>query len=389
VRTCSVFFYYGANLVAALLSFANPVMAETGGSKPDTTLADFTALTTAIEALRTQPADTVAENGGQMEATLLVSRAIAAAGFEVARRISSANNQKFIILGNNDTISTDIYVSFLAEYQGVCFGLTQTIDCGEKPATTVTVTDSNLAFVTPIPVIATLLPFLSSLLRSETEISSISSGILDDRLLTYAVAQALQGQGSVLTPSLITGYDATNPIYKMVAKLVETRNGIKMPDESEKAGIAAADVFLKGLFAADKEGKIKLLDVVRAELIASALGGGEDRGWLSKFYDNIENQDSTSDKALNDALPLRASWPLKIVRVHIEKSGGTMLKRKNLMVSLGATAIAVTGGVIVSYVVDDRSGKSSKVGYFVCQTGLMNLRTVHNLTAAYNSVCAQ
>jgi hypothetical protein len=66
-----------------------------------------------------------------------------------------------------------------------------------------------------------------------------------------------------------------------------------------------------------------------------------------------------------------------------------MLKRKNLMVSLGATAIAVTGGVIVSYVVDDRSGKSSKVGYFVCQTGLMNLRTVHNLTAAYNSVCAQ
>jgi len=77
----------------------------------------------------------------------------------------------------------------------------------------------------------------------------------------------------------------------------------------------------------------------------------------------------------------------KVLRVHLDSQGGSLLTRRNLWTALGAKAIAVSGGVVASFTLDNPStGAIEKAGVFICGTTLTDFRKVQKL-AALEAVC--
>lgn len=68
----------------------------------------------------------------------------------------------------------------------------------------------------------------------------------------------------------------------------------------------------------------------------------------------------------------------RILRVHTEKAGGSILKRSNIFTMLGAPAIGITGGAVISWRLSNpESGKSLGGGILVCRTKLTNMNAIH------------
>lgn len=304
---------------------------------------EIKALTDTFEGLRDKSADSVASGGGEMESAILSAYAIKAAAEEIVKDAkivvdAKAEGKPYLIVGQGDAIASDVYAAYQAEYQAICTKLSGSANC--IPALPGKGGGNIVALA------GAILPLLSSLTRSETEISKLPDGLMSDTLLAYAVAKKIGVTATVLVPpSLVKIADGDATINEL--ETLRTRNkasrSLKKPSKDQKAAVAAADAFLTALFTADSNGKVKLIDVIRTRQIADA----------------------------------RASKTL--MRVHIEKSGGSLLKRKNLLVAFGAPSVAVTGGLIASYVIDAGNGTASGQGMVVCTTKLANLRTVHKL----------
>lgn len=315
---------------------------------------ELKALTETVEGLRSKPSDTVGTNGGDMEAAILSAFAIRAAAKAISEDI--IGNGPIVVVGYEDAIAADIYAIYQAEYGQICQQLTGNPKC-DKPEVKPSGNRPPKEGGALLPVLGALLPFVSSLLRSETEISKLDGGLNDDRLLAYAVAKKYGTTAVVLVPPSLTSIAPNDPTVTELQKLKTAHDEVqkalpkKNPDAKKVAAVAAADTLQKALLTADDKGSVKLITVIRARLVASA-------------------RDNRT-----------------LVRVNIEKSGGTLLKRKSLFVALGAPAVAVTGGLIATYVIDSGNGYSKGQGMVACQTRLANLRTVHRLKETSTPEC--
>ena len=137
-------------------------------SKTDKLLTQVTALTTAIEGLRSKGGDTVATGGGQLEGALLSSFAIKAAANKI--RLDNPKGD-FLVASSSDAVSTDRWLLFDAQYKGICFRLTGDAKCGSP--TEISLENEGTGGTGPVAAVAALLPFLSSLFRSDTEVSAL------------------------------------------------------------------------------------------------------------------------------------------------------------------------------------------------------------------------
>lgn len=310
-------------------------------SSSEKLIKDLEALTEAIEDTRTKETDTIAGEGGQMEAAILSASAIQKAGTEIAEAIDLKSP---IIVGLNDTLSIDDYLAFEAELYGVQTLLNAVP--GGPPPRVPGVTEGGGAAA---PVLAALIPFFSSLLRSETEISDMAGSLTDDRILALAVGQALQGHGKPTIPSamIVTKIDPSNPIIQELKALQDLRNEVAARPKSDArdAALKRYEDFIAAITKSDDEGHVKLASILKAQKLAAALQAPNAR----------------------------------VLRVHIEKAGGTVLKRKNLAVTLGASGIGITGGLIATYSeTTPDSGVMDKSGVVVCQTALKSMKQVHS-----------
>lgn len=301
-------------------------------------IADLSALTETIETLREKPSDTIATNGGDMEAAILSAGAIGKAGASIAGQTQA--NAAYVVLGQDDTLSLDSYLAFEGEVYGIEAQLNAAL--GIAPSR-----EPDESGGTGFVAAATgALSLLSSLLRSETEISSLSGGLDDDRLLALAVAGRLGGRGIVPSAVIVSGFKPGNAVYDKLDALAKLRSDLASNDEESDAKTAALahyDEFISALTKADDKGALLLVSVLQGQVMASAL----------------------QNKA-------------KVIRVHIDKSGGTLLKRKNLAVALGASAIGVSGGLVASYSISDPgTGTVNVSGLVVCRTGVMPFKKVH------------
>lgn len=78
-----------------------------------------------------------------------------------------------------------------------------------------------------------------------------------------------------------------------------------------------------------------------------------------------------------------------VLRVRVDRAGGTMITAKNLWTALGAPAIRLSGGVIASYSLSNRrSGRILLGGTVICRTGLTGLRSAIALRHS-DIVCAE
>ena len=343
-------------------------------SKTDKLLTQVTALTTAIEGVRSKGGDTVTTGGGQLEGALLSSFAIKAA----ANKIRTDNPKgDFLVASSSDAISTDRWLLFDAQYKGICFRLTGDTKCGNP--TEISLENEGTGGAGPVAAVAALLPFLSSLFRSDTEVSALGGELSDSRLLARAIADdstiaaQINSDGKtsldsskfrLLAPKRLSNIAGSEP-YTMLEKLIATRTTVakanaatkkKKPDEAVAASVKVADEFIASVLTADTAGHVPLLDIIRGNEMQAQLGESD------------------------------------LLTVSIEKAGGTMLKRKGIDVALGAPSVRASGGVIVSYTVEAAAGREGaaknvdagkiiKTGFLACTTRLTELKRIHRLKA--------
>jgi hypothetical protein len=76
---------------------------------------------------------------------------------------------------------------------------------------------------------------------------------------------------------------------------------------------------------------------------------------------------------------------LHVIRVFMEKAGGSLVVKKNLWTALGAAPAAISGGLIASYALTNpRSGELLASGAAICRTDVVNLKSVHKKVAPAN-----
>lgn len=323
-------------------------------SKSEKLLEQVTALTTAIEGVRSKAGDTVAEKGGELEGALLSSFAIKAA----AAKIRSQNTgTAYLVASSSDAVSTDRWLLFDAQLQGICFRLTGNLTCSEDTA--IQFTNTGRVGGGPLAAVAAFLPFLSSVFRSETEVSALGGALKDSKLLARAIAADTPDTSAskpnafrLLAPTRLDGIDKKQP-YLNLQKLIAARTRIAKanssprrakPDEAVAASIKAADELIAATLTADAAGNVPFLDIIRGYDMQAKLGAAQ------------------------------------LLTVTIDYAGGTMLKRKGIDVALGAPSVRASGGVIVSYTVES-GGEIIKSGFVACTTRLTELKRVHQLKA--------
>ena len=324
-------------------------------SKSEKLVTQMGALSTAIEGLREKGADTVKEHGGELEGALLSSFAIKAAAAQIRKENTGTG---YLVASPSDAIASDRWLMFDAQIRGLCIRLTENDTCsvvaavaGRRP-----LVDRDEAGALPLlSAITTILPILSSVLRSETEVSALGGELSDSKLLARAVAQDSTATSSftLLAPPRLTDIARSEP-YLALQRLIAARNKIaaanaKPKNEAVAASIKTADEFVALNLTADAAGNVPLLDVIRAKAMLAKLG----------------------------------KRPLLIVS--IEKAGGTLLTRKGIDVALGAPSVRASGGVIISYTVASSDpanfGEISKTGFLACTTRLTELKRIHKLKA--------
>jgi len=80
---------------------------------------------------------------------------------------------------------------------------------------------------------------------------------------------------------------------------------------------------------------------------------------------------------IGQALRLQQIGTRDILRVKLVRSGGSFLNSKNLWTTFGLDPVKVSGGVIVTYALQEKaSGKIKSAGSFACQTTLTSMRKI-------------
>ena len=184
------------------------------------------------------------------------------------------------------------------------------------------------------------------LFASETTVQGMT-GLGDEGLLINSLARAAPAryvlQGAILTPEL----PVTHPIVQRIAGLdgcaFRARQAKANPsNDAQKATLDAVlerwQIFRGGLFSAGEGGDVPIVSIYREALLRDA---------ASRF----------------------------ILHLQVERSGGTLLTSKNLWTALGAPAITLSGGTIVSYrLFERRTGRLATGGTIICRTPTIGLR---------------
>jgi hypothetical protein len=101
------------------------------------------------------------------------------------------------------------------------------------------------------------------------------------------------------------------------------------------------------------------------------------------FQDRVTSP--TTDGSVRLASALRQSYLMRaannlVLRVRVNRAGGTMITVKNLWTAIGLPAIRLSGGAIASYTLTERtSGLVRMSGTVVCRTELTGLRSAMRL----------
>lgn len=203
-----------------------------------------------------------------------------------------------------------------------------------------TVTASSVG-VTAI--IGAILP----LLRTDTKISGFVIDTAEGALIN---AIAGYGDGRYVVPSELVLPDQQGETLVQFGKLLEKREALR-PCATQ--------------FAA-KSPELALLEAVATRVDAYAEG-------------LVQRKDSKPGRLeaamLSDALS-KGQWD--VLRVKVEQAGGSIFKRSNLFTALGAPAIGITGGLVVSWRLSTPStGAVTKAGLLVCRTKLTNFNAIH------------
>ena len=295
----------------------------------------------------------VETGGGALESEFLVSEALASAARLIADDVTklSPSEGSVLIVEGAENQGTASLVAFQVESFGLKMASARALRrsndlCQEQP---VGITSGAFGA-------GALFSALSDMLKSDVKVSGNETKLTAAQLVRAIIAKEPKLFRTGFFDS--AGVNENNAVVKELDCLSRYRDEIANTlaefdtDEEKKANAAQISRLTAQLAANDA-----LLDrLVKFEK--------DSPPQLASLYADAENFD-------------KAAY---VLRVWVDKGGGTTITRKNLWTTLGARSIGMTGGAVVSYLLIDKSdGSVRKAGFLKCSTELVSLRRAHQL----------
>lgn len=283
-----------------------------------------------------------------IEATLLASTAVDAAAAKIADHVNQRRGtQHVLVIGGAESI----------DFGQVAMIQTEMSAIQRQLLLAMTAPPSNGKMTgLVLPPVAAIIPALAGMMRSDTEYSAVDV-TLDARILPSAVAAKL-------------GENVT-----LFSAKVGANSESKLLSDFDKLGTLAGNAqILHDVIAGNKDATDQEKGMVPR--LAAAL----------KRYDAFFNRVTTgTDKGVPLAGAARLAQMIEtkplILRVNIEKVGGTTVKRTNLLTFFGADGLSISGGLVASYqLTEPESGRVEATGVVICRTALTKLKSVQDST---------
>lgn len=206
------------------------------------------------------------------------------------------------------------------------------------------------------PAVIAAISAAAGLLRSNTTVTPVDLQALSHRALATAVAGRLGADailpsaaiGSIPEPQASALLRKLNELFDRRLRVQQARDAIVLRDPTKPtqrhkdltAALARFDTFAARVTTPDSNGAVPIVQAVRLE---SILGQGS-----------------------------------RILRVHLDRVGGSLINRTNLLTTLGiADPVRVSGGLVASYTLTDpANGSVVKAGMITCRTTTARLRSV-------------
>ncbi|MBD8552000.1 hypothetical protein [Sphingomonas sp. CFBP 8764] len=314
----------------------------------DTQNARFKAQVDALGLHKTEGKTTLAADAGKMETWMLAAGTLGAAAAEINQKNTAG---PIVLLDSDDTL--DLGRGSVLRHQ--IEAMLVAFEAAATPTCARTQSNGGAALVAPVAVIGAVL----SLLRTDTEISAISVDGAEGALINAIAGTA---KDKYVIPAAIIRVRDDGPTATKLTNLITTRETIP----ACKAAISAAASTTEQKTAAAEQ--IAKIDGVSARIDT----------YLAAVGTRSEGKTSDLDIALLGDTIIARHPNARVMRVRLEKAGGTLLKRSNLFTMLGAPAVGITGGAVISWqVTDPETGMVDGGGVLVCRTKLTNLRDIH------------
>jgi hypothetical protein len=311
----------------------------------------------AVEALglpKIENKTTLENNGGAIETSMLAGYAVSAAALELAGKVKASTrdkcdntSQKLIVLAGNATFDLNggraikARMNYLVGALASALKATEPRGGGRGPASI------------GVAAITAAISAASSLFASDVKVAGVDLTEINDAMLANAVAGQLAG--CAYLPSAALG----------IADLEHSALAETLGDLTAQRQIA--ELRMNAIVKSNKDGAVLLKAVIVDfdafnKLISTANEAGQ-----TPFISAI----------LAEQLASKNPW---ILRVFVNKAGGTITNTKNIATTLfAADPVRVSGGLIASYaLVAASDGGVKAAGSFSCQTARVRLGRVQN-----------
>ncbi len=288
---------------------------------------------------------TLGDGAGKAEAAMLTTSAIRQAAVEIADKANPPAGT--ILIAGSDQLDLSALLTFRAEAMGVEAQLKSALGVADLPSCT----DGTIGVEIVGVGVGALITGVAGMLRTDTELRGIKTE-LDAQLLARAIA--------AIKPGLVIPKYRINPA-------VSQNNSVLCQLNRFDLGRGAAQARLTATPPPSADSKARLEGAIKR---------------YEDFYQNWTKPGEAGTVRLAAAIAQAEflGTDTRVLRVHLDSQGGSLLTRRNLWTALGAKAIAVSGGVVASFTLDNpATGAVEKSGVYICGTTLTDFRRVQQL----------
>lgn len=300
------------------------------------------------------------ENAGAIESEMMSAAALRDAASRIAGSLGNVSSKKIILLTEADDTDLSQHVIIKAQIDSLTLRLRELNSTA--PQSTSKFVPAGLSAAG----ILALVQAGAGLLRSETTLSGFEATSLSDQSLLWLTGQQLKAQVGINGRIII-------PTANISGDLLANGNGVMMSFDDLIAELDTAKVILAELLkdkkpSAEKKKMIGEFQVLieRTNTYVNAISVAGDDG-LVQLVIAARQADLMKDNPL-------------ILRLHLNKAGGSLVNTKNIATTFGVDPLKVSGAVLASYLLTDpKAGTLEAAGLIVCQTTLLTLRKVHEV----------
>jgi hypothetical protein len=296
---------------------------------------------------------------GSMEATMLASHAVHRAAATIATAVKTkAEGRPIIVLAGDEALDFGRVGAVGAELDSIQAHFTRLTAASSDP--------ESGGFI-PVPAMISAVTAAAGLLRSDVDVTALDLQALSNRVLAMAVASKI-GTDATLPSAAIGNLPpaevdppnwAEKDLLQKLNWLVARRAAVEAvkPSPADPKNPTAAE-------------KAKIADVTAALTRFDA------------FFARVTTADDKGIVPIVQAARLNDMWRRdpRILRVYVEKAGGSLIKNTNILTTLALDdPVRITGGLVASYLLTrPATGSVLAADLLSCATTVSRLRPVQS-----------